>query len=88
MNYSGKLYGKGQGRTYFPLVLTSEDVDRMQKEHGEMKEALEYILGIGLTVKTESKALRALGRDKMEGNVTLSPDVGVDASFVPTAIAP
>jgi len=32
MNYTGKLYGKGHGKTYFPLVLTSEDVDRMEKD--------------------------------------------------------
>jgi hypothetical protein len=61
MNYTGKLYGKGHGRTYFPLVLTSEDVDRIEKERDEMKEALEYILGIGLTQKTRAKAERALG---------------------------
>jgi len=31
MKYTGKLYGKGHGRTYFPLVLTSEEVDSMGK---------------------------------------------------------
>jgi hypothetical protein len=61
MKYSGKLYGKGHGKTYFPLVLTAEDVDRIEKERDEMKEALEYILGIGLTVKTTERAERALG---------------------------
>ena len=62
MNYAGKLYGKGHGKTYFPLVLTSEDVDQMQKEHAAMKDALEYILGIGLTPKTEERARRALNQ--------------------------
>lgn len=51
MNYTGKLYGKGHGRTYFPLVLTSEDVDRMEKEHAEMKAALEYIAHSGLSAR-------------------------------------
>ena len=37
MNYTGKLYGKGHGRTYFPLVLTSEDVDRMESELNELR---------------------------------------------------
>ena len=32
MNYTGRLYGKSHGRTYFPLVLTSEDVDAMERE--------------------------------------------------------
>jgi hypothetical protein len=44
MNYTGKLYGKGHGRTYFPLVLTSEDVDRMEKEHAAMKAALQEMI--------------------------------------------
>ena len=44
MNYTGKLYGKGHGRTYFPLVLTSADVDRMEKEHAEMMESLQELL--------------------------------------------
>lgn len=31
MEYSGKLYGK-VGQTYFPLVLTTNDVDSMQEQ--------------------------------------------------------
>jgi hypothetical protein len=73
MKYSGKLYGKGHGKTYFPLVLTAEDVDRIEKERDEMKEALEYILGIGLTVKTTERAERALGISGQNANVDL-PD--------------
>lgn len=34
MTYSGKLYGK-IGRRTIPLVLTSEDVDAMQRELAE-----------------------------------------------------
>ena len=60
MNYVGRLYGKGHGKTYFPLVMTAEEVDRIEKERDQMKEALEYILGIGLTPKTEERARRAL----------------------------
>jgi hypothetical protein len=37
MNYTGKLYGKF-GKTYFPLILTSEDVDRMERELAEARE--------------------------------------------------
>lgn len=44
MNYTGKLYGKGHGRTYFPLVLTSEDVDRMQEENRQLKDMLATLL--------------------------------------------
>jgi predicted DNA-binding protein len=40
MNYTGKLYGKGHGRTYFPLVLTSEDVDAMHEENRHLKDML------------------------------------------------
>ena len=40
MNYTGKLYGKGHGRTYFPLVLTSDDVDEMQEENRHLKDQL------------------------------------------------
>ena len=39
MNYSGKLYGK-VGKTYIPLVLTSEDVDRMKPELAEAREQI------------------------------------------------
>jgi|OM-RGC.v1.035005795 hypothetical protein len=31
MKYTGKLYGNIGGKEYFPLVLTSEDVDKMQE---------------------------------------------------------
>jgi hypothetical protein len=40
MNYTGKLYGKGHGRTYFPFLLTSEDVDRMAEEIRHLKDML------------------------------------------------
>jgi hypothetical protein len=40
MNYTGKLYGKGHGKTYFPLILTSEDVDGMQEENLHLKAML------------------------------------------------
>jgi hypothetical protein len=35
MNYIGKLYGK-MGRRTIPLVLTSEDVDRIEKERDNL----------------------------------------------------
>lgn len=35
MNYTGKLYGK-VGRTYIPLVMTSDDVDDMEKKLTEV----------------------------------------------------
>ena len=38
----------------------AEYIDQLKKERDEMKEALEYILGIGLTVKTTERAERAL----------------------------
>lgn len=52
MQYHGKLYGKGHGKTYFPLVLTSEDVDKMETENAQMREALGHIRSI-LTEKDE-----------------------------------
>jgi hypothetical protein len=66
MNYTGKLYGKGHGKTYFPLVLTSEDVDRMEKEHAEMKSALEYIAHSGLSARhLEDHAREVLNRQNV-----------------------
>ena len=44
MQYTGKLYGK-IGRRVIPLTLTSEDVDKMERENREMKKqiaALQY----------------------------------------------
>jgi hypothetical protein len=44
MEYTGKLYGK-IGRRIIPLTLTSEDVDKLEKENREMKgriSALQY----------------------------------------------
>lgn len=40
MNYEGKLYGK-VGRRLIPLTMTSQDVDRMEHEVRELREALE-----------------------------------------------
>ena len=38
MKYSGKLYGK-VGKTYIPLILTSEEVDAMERD----KERLDWL---------------------------------------------
>jgi hypothetical protein len=79
MKYSGKLYGKAHGKNYFPLVLTAEDVDRIEMERDQMKESLEYILGIGLTVKTTERAERALGISGHNADVDL-PDTSAQDS--------
>lgn len=42
MEYHGKLYGK-VGRRQIPLTLTSEDVDRLEKERDAFKAELENI---------------------------------------------
>ena len=43
MNYTGKLYGKGYGRTYFPLVLTSENVDAMERELQNLRQRVKEL---------------------------------------------
>lgn len=35
MKYTGKLYGK-MGRKYIPLILTSEDVDAMERDKARL----------------------------------------------------
>ena len=40
MNYDGKLFGKS-GRSYIPLVLTSKDVDEMQRNLVSLRESLD-----------------------------------------------
>jgi hypothetical protein len=37
MEYKGKLYGK-VGKSYFPLVLTTEDIDTMELELKALRE--------------------------------------------------
>ncbi len=36
MNYTGKLYGK-INRTYIPLIMTSDDVDKLERELSEAR---------------------------------------------------
>lgn len=42
MQYGGKLYGK-HGRKYFPMILTAENVDRIEKERSDAISALKII---------------------------------------------
>lgn len=35
MEYKGQLFGK-VGKSYFPLIKTSEDVDKLEKQHSQM----------------------------------------------------
>lgn len=42
MEYQGKLYGK-VGKKYFPLIETTEDIDRLKAENAKMKAALAHI---------------------------------------------
>ncbi len=41
MEYKGKLYGK-VGKTYFPLLKTASEVDKLEKENAEMLEMLKF----------------------------------------------
>lgn len=45
MEYKGKLYGK-VGKTYFPMVETAEDFDKLKQEHAEMAEALKSLTNL------------------------------------------
>lgn len=41
-------------------VVPTEFAEKLERERNELKEALIYILGIGLTQKTKAKAEKAL----------------------------
>lgn len=43
-----------------PVELLTEFAKKLERERNELKEALGYILGIGLTQKTKAKAEKAL----------------------------
>lgn len=51
-----------------------EDMEQVILERDEMKNALEYILGIGLTTKTQERAEKALGISPQNAHVEASAD--------------
>lgn len=42
LHYSGPLFGRVKGR-YCDLVLTSKDVDKMERQHADLLKALQKI---------------------------------------------
>jgi hypothetical protein len=50
------------------------DMEGLIAERDEMKNALEYILGVGLTVKTQERAEKALGLSP-KNSVLTQPDI-------------
>ena len=42
MTYSGKLYGK-HGRTYFPLIMTAAQVDKIEAQRDDLRTALKNL---------------------------------------------
>ena len=94
MNYSGKLYGK-VGKTYIPLVLTSEDVDKMERE---LAEANRHIARLNETLGNAAIAFDTCSdqRDRlaevldevMSGYDVVSETASICAVYVATKVEP
>ena len=52
MEYHGKLYGKIEPNTYFPLQETSEDFDKLKAKSHKIDELLNVLNGLVTDVST------------------------------------
>lgn len=73
MKYKGKLYGTIDSRKFFPLEMTSEDIESIVSERNQFQEALKQIFideGQHVPLREGSTAyrMRAIARKALKGD--------------------
>ena len=82
MNYTGKLYGK-VNRTYIPLIMTSDDVDKLGRELTEMTSIAEG----RLTLLNNQEARHKLEVAKVAKGFEVTQQVGIELGKQRDALA-
>lgn len=67
MKYKGPLFGK-IGKSYFPLIETSEDFDKLKEKNESLLDAIEYAQNVLSTYKSNRafKAWKKLEKAKSD----------------------
>jgi len=72
MEYKGNLYGK-VGKSYFKLLNTSEDFDKLKSERNEMLEMLKRLIQPDLDISDLIEAEQLIKKATRTMNATLIP---------------
>ena len=92
MKYSGKLYGK-IGRNYIQLVITSEELDAMERERDEARDRADTMFANHVDIldqarreRDEAREQRTKAVEKYQASIKEMHEVGMQRDRLATAL--